>query len=321
MLDGADAAELEADLFQVAEERPNNVAGGPVFIVGAPRTGSTIFFQSLVAAYGLPYFSNLTDRYFAEHPIIGLCVQAGTPLAGPISGRSKFGKTQGSRQPSEASRVMTAWFGGGHPSEVRSPQASPGKEEHLRRTIDAAHRLFCRPLAIKNAWNCFRLPFLRAVFPDAAFIWIRRGLAASARSDLNARYVVWGDPLVWNSATPRNWEELRARPCWEQVVENQFEFSRAIGEGLEGLPPWCRAEVWYEDLCEGPEVVLRNLGDQLSVLCPLEFHPDRIPPIESAPTDGKFEPRDIRAVEHYIASNEARFRPLSHPRLAGGGGR
>ena len=321
MLSGAHGAELEAELFEAARERPNKVGGGPVFIVGAPRTGSTIFYQALVSAYDLPYFSNLTDKYFAERPIIGLSLQGGIPLPSLISGRSRFGKTEGSRQPSEASRVMTAWFGGGHPSEVRSAGASPGNEEHLCRTIDAAHRLFGRPLVIKNAWNCFRLRFLRATFPEAAFIWIRRGMVASAQSDLDARYVVSGNPLVWNSATPRNWEELRVRPCWEQVAENQFEFSRAIGEGLDGLQPTRRADVWYEDLCEEPEVVLHSLGEQLSVLFHVEFQPARIPPIESAPIGGGLEAREIRAVEHYIADNEARFGPLRHPPRSGGSSR
>ena len=307
------AAGLETELFATAAERPNKVTGGPIFILGAPRTGSTISYQALVAAYGLPYLANLTNQHFAEHPIIGLWLQAGVPIFDRISGQSQFGKVEGAWQPSEASAVMAAWLGSGHPSEVVSARALPEREAHFRRTIDATHRLFGRPLVIKNAWNCFRLPYLRAALPEATFIWIRRDLAASACSDLRARYVVQGDPNAWNSATPRNWGALRARPYWEQVVENQAEFSRAIAEGLVGLPPERWAEIWHEDLCANPEGSLGTLGSTLTALLDLPFVPARIPAIAQEPSEDALDARDSRAIEDYIAANVARFERLRHP--------
>lgn len=136
----------------------------------------------------------------------------------------------------------------------------------MQATLAAAGRLFGRPLLIKNAWNCFRIAALARLFPMAAFVWIRRDIEASALSDLNARYAVQGDPLIWNSATPQNVEALRARPYWEQVVENQVEFARAIEEGFAGLEPRRMATVWYEDLCAAPSVTLTDLAGELDVL-------------------------------------------------------
>jgi hypothetical protein len=265
-----------------------------------------------VAAYGLPYLANLTNQHFAQHPIIGLWLQVGFPIFDRISGRSRFGDVEGAWQPSEASPVMAAWFGGGHPSELVSPRALPEREAHFRRTIDAAHRLCGRPLVIKNAWNCFRLPYLRAALPEATFIWIRRDLAASACSDLRARYVVQGDPNAWNSATPRNWEALCDRPYWEQVVENQAEFSRAIADGLAGLSPARCVQIWYEDLCADPEGSLGTLGTTLSALLELPFVPSRIPAIAQESSEDALDARDTRAIEGYIATNAARFEPLRH---------
>ena len=309
-------AKLEEELLDALVNQPNHEVGGPIFILGAPRTGSTIFYQSFVAAFKLPYFANLTNDNFSHFPIIGLCLQAGLPFVSATDGESNYGKTRGLQNVSEASGVMTKWFGGGHPSEQLSPGATSNeKENHFKRTIESAHQLFGRPLVIKNPWNCFRLAFLRKTLPTANFIWIRRDLAASALSDLAARYVVQADPTIWNSATPRNLRALLRQPYWEQVVENQFEFSRAIGEGLFGISRERYAEVWYEDLCSNPESVLRILRDRLDVLRSLEFTSSLIPVIAPPQPDSLLTKRDVRAVERYIGRNSIRFAPLRYENI------
>ena len=52
------AAPLEAALLGLV---PEHAASSPVFIVGSPRTGSTLLFQLLVLRLGLPFVSNLTN--------------------------------------------------------------------------------------------------------------------------------------------------------------------------------------------------------------------------------------------------------------------
>lgn len=256
--------ELEAALF--AASGGADAGAGPLFILGSPRTGSTFLYQAMAAAFELPYIANLTNDLYADTPIVGLSIQAAWPRHEQLSADSHYGKTKGPFQPSEGSAVMRRWFGGGHPSELVSSEALPDQVGHMQATFAAAGRLFGRPLLIKNAWNCFRIAALARLFPTAAFVWIRRDIEASALSDLNARYAVQGDPLTWNSATPRNVEALRTRPYWEQVVENQAEFARAIEDGFAGLGPRRAATVWYEDLCAAPSVTLPRLAGELDVL-------------------------------------------------------
>src|SRR5215472_10273948 len=82
---------LEVELLSIADvyraEPPR-----PIFILGAPRTGSTILYQALVAAFRLPYFANLTNRYYPTRPIIGLSIQAAYPAHEQISATNRFGK-------------------------------------------------------------------------------------------------------------------------------------------------------------------------------------------------------------------------------------
>src|SRR5262249_8624013 len=147
-------------------------------------------------------------------PLLGLVIQRGLRDQTKITFESQFGKTEGTLQPSEASRVLRKWFGGGQPSQLASTEIIPGQEEHLRSTFEAAFRLFRKPLVIKNAWNCFRIPALARLLPAARFLWVRRDIGTAAKSDLHARYSTKGSPVIWNSATPHNVESLRARPYW-----------------------------------------------------------------------------------------------------------
>jgi hypothetical protein len=227
----------------------------PIFIVAAPRTGSTVFYQALTNCLGLPYFSNLANDIFGEVPLVAIALQRGIPQ--PRSFKSYYGKTRNVFEPSEASNIMRNWFGGGHPSQSRAAKVLPGKKRHMFMTLACAQQLYGNlPVVIKNAWNCFRIQSIAKVLPGARFIWLTRDIARSALSDLEARYETKGDPSAWNSATPAKIEELQKLPPEYQVVENQFEFNKAIKKGLSSLPRSRWRRVSYEEFIENPHDVI-----------------------------------------------------------------
>lgn len=298
-------ATLEEELFSLAGEGAGATAPGPIFILGAPRTGSTILYQMLVAGYELPYISNATNGMFAEIPIVGFSLQAPWTRFDRILARSAYGKVDGPMQPSEGSAVMRRWFGGGHPSEIVSAEPLPSAVAHMQSTFAAASALFGKPVVIKNAWNCFRIAALGRLLPQASFVWIRRDIAASALSDLAARYATKNDPNEWNSATPRNIEELRKRPYWEQVVENQFEFSRAISEAFAALPPIRCAELWYEDLCARPAETLGMLTSHLSLQEGEGIR--RVLDVQEGERASRLSQKDRSMVLDYVSSQQERL--------------
>lgn len=303
-----EAKRREAELFAQAQ---GLTPEGPVFILGAPRTGSTFLYQALCAAFELPFISNETNRDFAETPIVGLERQQRQQPWGHLSERSRFGKVDGDLQPSEGSAVMMRWFGGGHPSEIVSAAFLDGALDHMAGTIRAAHALAGAPLVIKNAWNCFRIPAISAGLPNAAFVWIRRDLIAAAQSDLAARYKVQGDPAIWNSATPRNVDDLRRRPHWEQVVENQVAFNRAIREARSRLPAGRFTELWYEDLRADLQGALAHLSDALDAL--RGRSPRRLLTVLDSETAPALPGDDARRLRDYVEANRARFQHERYP--------
>ena len=273
-----------------------------LFVLGAPRTGSTILYQSLCSQFGLPFIANLTNDYFPETPIIGFLIQKALPIE--ISFESNYGKTSGEGQPSEGSAVLANWFGGGHPSALASSTIVAGKLNHFLTTLEAAESLFGLPLVIKNPWNCFRIEFIAKTLLSARFIWIRRDIVAAAQSDLEARYTTKGTSIEWNSATPRNVEELRRLPPTAQVVENQYEFNMAIENDLKSHASGRWVQIWYEDFLDDPLITLNQLE---SILCIPQI--TRQLPVKLARGAKWNLSLDARlAIESYVTENECRLR-------------
>lgn len=236
-----------------------------VFILGSPRTGSTFLYQCVAAAIRLPYVSNLLNYQYADQPVVGFALQQSLIEHNRPSFENSYGKVKGLLEPSEGSALIASWFGGGHPSEIKSADFKPGRDAEMIDVLSAVHSLYGRPLVTKNPWNCFRVKALATALPNARFIWIRRNIARAAGSDLAARYVTKGTPHEWNSATPANYEQLLELSPPAQVVENQYEFARALNDSLNTYANGRFQEVWYEDLCAAPESVLRDIAAFIDV--------------------------------------------------------
>lgn len=279
----------------------------PVFIVGSPRTGSTPLYQAVASAFSLPYISNFVNDQFAQFPIVGFALQRGVQTE--IEWKNEFGKTKGEFQLSEGSAVMSRWFGGGHPSQLVSNSILDGQEEHFFKTLEAVEFLYGKPILIKNAWNCFRIKYLASRLPKAKFIWIRRDISAAAKSDLLARHITKNNPNEWNSATPANVDLLKRLPPAHQVVENQFEFNKAIEGDLHEYAVGRWLEVWYEDFIAHPEDVMRKLGDFL-ICGPTQSKDNLINQVTFSTS--KLSIQESKDIEQYVKDNTSKLLPYSY---------
>jgi len=279
-----------------------------IFILASPRTGSTLLYQLLINAFGFGYVSNFVNDRCSRFPVAGTLLGRlfGRPRAVPLE--SDHGKTEGWRGPSESSALFRRWFGGEHPSQTRSCRVLPGQEAHLRRTMAGLCAVSGRPVVLKNAWNCFRVEELDRIFPGSLFLWLRRDIVDSATSDLRARYRR-GSPLVWNSATPANYEAIRERPYWEQVVEQQYEYNAALGRDLTRVCPARFLELWYEDLCGHAGAELERITRFVSSGAVQVRRTDwPVPPLERpAPVPARGD--DEARIREYVSRNLDRLSP------------
>lgn len=307
--------QLESELFEKTMESGN--VARPVFVVCAPRVGSTLMYQALANVFSLNYFSNATNDLFSKTPALGILRESkNKENKYLLSYFSQYGKTSGMRETSEASAIFGNWFGGGHPSELVSADVvSEECGRHMQKTFNAAKLITGLDLVSKNPWNSFRIKSLARYFPEAVFVWIRRSIDASSISDLENR-VARGDPnKVWNSATTANYKEIQQQPYFKQVVLQQYHYSSSINESLLSLDRSRVFEVWYEDLCTAPNEVFESLHSGFQK-CEVAIDNPSFSVLEDIkPSKGvkKDLPEDYKKITDFIMSDDLYTAMLHRP--------
>jgi hypothetical protein len=213
----------------------------PVFIVGAPRTGSTLLFQLLVKHFQVAYISNLMAA--APRAMIRLARATSSRMRRARAIReSDLGYTPGLLSPNEAGAVMNAWF---------REDAESCERRLVRNSVALISEILGGALVTKNLANSLRLPRIAEIFPEARFIHIRRDPLLTAQSLLLARRRHYGSDREWLSIEPPGANEVREKPPSYQVVWQATTIDRRVCEFLAASSA-CALVVRYEDLCAQP---------------------------------------------------------------------
>ena len=284
----------------------------PVFILGAPRCGSTLLYQALAQTGGFGYLSN-------AH-----CLLYGSPsLAHGMSRRftrraaagyaSHYGRVRGLGAPSECGDFWYRFFRR-RPQHVAAGEADPAALDRLRGAVRRLVRAMGRPLLVKNLVNAVRLRPLAEALPEAVFVVLRRDEVDVAASILEGRRRLYGDYGRWFSVEPPNVEELRRRPVAEQVVEQSRAIYRLIDEDRAAIGGDRFHHLAYEELCRDSHAVLARLGGFLGAhgvaLGPTDALPRRFER-RRAPADAEL----LAAVERYAATGRAEAPPAPRERV------
>ncbi|NOX63646.1 MAG: sulfotransferase, partial [Chloroflexi bacterium] len=234
----------------------------PIFILGAPRCGSTLFYQVLVQAFDVAYLSNLHCRFFCAPSLVERWLFPLIPRS-EWSYRSFHGQTHGKTAPSECAPFWYRFF-------PRDPQAIRELDEANQKAFRLAIRRFGqaaqRPLLFKNLMNALRLLPLAQALPEALFLVLHRRPLPLARSLLHARKRTFGHYDTWWSARPPRVDELLSLPPHEQVVEQIIAIYEGVDQARAIIGPHRFLDMTYEAFCEdvhgGLETVEAFLSDR-----------------------------------------------------------
>lgn len=280
-----------------------------VFIIASPRTGSTLLYQILVNGFTHFFpFTNYVNVHFYKFPALATIFD----YVSLGSYESNYGKVEGLFSPSEASFLFKKWFGGEHPAQTKSCDfLSLHEKSHMVSTMKVIYGATGKVVLNKNQWNSFRVEALSETFPNLHFIWARRDIASSALSDLKARRH-WKSR--WNSATTANYEGLMGLPDYISVVEQQYEYNKAIGDSLKRFCPKRYIEVWYERVCEDVNMQVCRLGAYFDFNCiSVKLGSSSISSFQDAVESkvSNFDKDDYYDIREYVNSHH-RFLPYAH---------
>lgn len=218
----------------------------PLFIVGAPRSGTTVVYQHVVHRFRTAYFPNLSRRFPRA------CVSAAgvVRLSGesPPTHESRFGEVEGAGAPSDGWEVFHRWF----PRYDYSVPIREARLHELRTIVRLLERVYEAPFVNKNNSNSVRIRTLRRLFPDALLMHVRRDLAATVDSILRGRRANRIPRDEWWGAPPPQFLDSTFDDELERVVAQVWGVRQRIRSDLEEIPEGQRTTVSYEGFCADP---------------------------------------------------------------------
>ena len=237
----------------------------PIFIVGLPRSGSTLLVQLLIAKLRLGYATNLMARFWGR-PAFGVALnRALSTDPGAISvSDSVYGQTQGYEGHHEFGWFWSRWFDYGDSHKIEPERWDAMDIASLRSELFAMEKAWGRPLIFKNPPALsMQIGFFEHFLDEPLFIYMRRSEPEVAASLLRARMNSAGGPHAWFSTRPPDVRRLIQLSLMEQVVGQVLSTRREIERQLSEVPAKRVSEVSYEKLVEAPVETLGELGGWL----------------------------------------------------------
>ena len=238
----------------------------PIFIVGAPRSGSTLLSQLLVKSFDLASFYNGISKYY-QVPIVGLIKEGITDVdKNNIVLNSYLGNTKGDFSPHEFGYFWQYWLNHQVSDELSEIELSKIDWIGLRNHINAYANYLGKPLLIKNlVFNNFIIEKLSETFPNAKFIHIVRNPIYSIQSILQARNLRYNNINLWWSIRPKHFMDWQIKYKPISQVVRQVEYTKGrVNEELKKLDKRRVLNVNYEDL--GNELIIKMFEDFLGLV-------------------------------------------------------
>jgi LPS sulfotransferase NodH len=216
----------------------------PIFIVAAPRSGSTLLFETLAASSQLCSVGG--EAHWLVEGIDGL--RPGAPGV-------------------DSNRLLA--------QHATPAIADDIREEILARLQDHTGQSLAEPgvrrFLEKTPKNALRIPFFQQIFPDAQFIFLWRDPRENISSIMEAwRSGQWrtypqleGFEGPWSLLLPPGWREMNGRPLQEIAGWQWQQTNQIILDDLHQLPRdrWTALE--YADLIRDPATAIAKICEFL----------------------------------------------------------
>jgi hypothetical protein len=243
---------------RAAGSRADPLRYPPVFIIGAPRCGSTLLYQVMVEHFDLGYLSNFHCLFYGA-PSFAERLFHPARWRMPSGFQSDHGKVSGRSAPSECGEFWYRFFRR-RPQFVPLDEAGERSMRYLRGAVRALVDAAGKPVLFKNLPCALRLGPIISALPESLFIVVQRDWLETAHSILESRRKLFGNYEGWFSVEPPEVESLKKRPSHEQVVEQIRSVHALIDEARDKVDTIQFIDVDYEELCRDTYATLDKLA-------------------------------------------------------------
>lgn len=239
------------DVLQILFRRKARNSPLFIFVVGPPRSGTTLVYQLIRSAFQANYLTNVSNFLFTM-PFLSFLFSSKVCRRMPSKFKSKFGFVSGACGEAEGLAFWRYWTGQGlrdQPELLR-----PKRAERLRKKLlDTGGDLF----VFGFLGHSFCIDLLREVFTDSIFICTKRDLLSNAYSlyrygkgEAVSLVPSIGDETVKPTRSKYQFT-IEQIDGIHQRIKRSFDESDSI-------------YVKYERVCRNPNDVLRGIVDLLN---------------------------------------------------------
>lgn len=220
------------------------------FIIGVPRSGTTMLSQLLVNHFDLGAFYNKVAKYYSV-PLVGfdklLNSQNNNDKSKELN--SSLGHTIGDFSPHEFGYFWQYWLNHQGSDELDKKELEKIDWENLRSKIYAITNLLNKSLMVKSlVYNDFIIKKLAQVFPTSYFIYIKRDFKFVCQSIIESRIKQYGSDTHWWSIRPKQYQAWQNLSVEDQVAKQTVYVSKQIENDLKDLPKERVLNLSYEKL-------------------------------------------------------------------------
>ena len=243
----------------------------PIFIIGGGRSGTTILYNLLSMHPELCWFSRYSDMLPGNNYIAVFHRMLELPFFGNLMKKSIISRNPLKILPipHEGGNIYHKYCGFEYKYKTTELDYNLESEKKLKKVIQGHLKATGKKRFLsKQTANNQRIRLIHSLFPDGFYIHIIRDGRAVANSLIN---IYWWEnmDIWWFNGKPSKWVEMGNEPIalagliWErdieEILKNKYLFDNKF------------FELRYEDLCNNPRNMIKNIANFCELSWPIEF--------------------------------------------------
>jgi hypothetical protein len=144
-----------------------------------------------------------------------------------------------------------------------------------------------KPILLKNPYDFSNFLYIKNKFPNAKFVFIHRNPISVINSSINAWRVLFEKKNPYTSLLSKRYEKNFVNPLQHKFIKFYFSSKGFFGlrsviklvnnstdyymENIDKLDLNCFISIKYEDLCNDPNMIIRNITDFLECSIDIDF--------------------------------------------------
>jgi hypothetical protein len=242
-----------------------------IFIVGSPRSGTTLLYQALASTGAFCYPTNFLSRFYST---LGVGCKIQKMLFDKrfqfrdelkliddeyqMEFSSELGKTKGPMAPNVFWYFWYHHFNFGDLTYLTDEQWRSSQTDSLVRELRIMQAELSLPIVMKGMIMNWNLLQFSSLIPNAIFLRLKRDPLDVVNSIYEARSTHSGDSEKWWSFKPPEFEQLIKLPAREQVAGFYLSIENALDQAFQKIPNQILT-VEYADFCRNPNALFSLL--------------------------------------------------------------